>query len=168
MRTTPALAISTLLVLAPSVFAVNVTREELNIAPTACQPALPIYAESLRTRPVAIQNEGTSTAFVTCGLRGVKGNVRSATRVGIYLRNNTSAAKTVNCTLVDAGTNMNNPAQQVRSFPLTANQVPTLYEWTAATHNGGQAYRYPAFSCMLPPGTGVSGVTRTFAEDVGQ
>ena len=40
----------------------------------ACQAALPAYEGLIRKRPMAIQNEGVSTAFVTCApvtLQGV-------------------------------------------------------------------------------------------------
>lgn len=158
--------LAVLIAVSPPVLAVNVIRDELNLAATACQPALPAYAGVLRTRPVAIQNEGDASAFVTCGLRGVKGNVRSVRRAGVYLRNNAATPKTVSCTLVDTGVNMNNPTYLVRSTVLAANQIPTLVEWTSAD-NGGTAFRYPAFSCVLPPGTGISAVSRVHAEDVG-
>lgn len=166
MKTTHLSCFAVLLALSPPVLAVDAIREELNLASTACQPALPAYAGTLRTRPVGMHNEGHDTAFVTCGLRGRKGNVRSVRRAGVYLRNDTASAKTVSCTLVDAGVNMNNPTYLVRSIPLAANQVPTLFEWTTAD-NGGAAFRYPAFSCRLPPGTGISAVSRVHAEDVG-
>ena len=44
-------------------------------APTAaavdrCQPALPTFDGSIRKRPKAVQNEGTSIAFITCGFSG--------------------------------------------------------------------------------------------------
>lgn len=103
---------------------------------------------------------------MTCGLRSIRGNARFARSAGLYLRNNSAGQRIVTCTLVDAGPQMNAPSQLTQRITLAPNQEPTLTLWTMQD-NGGLAYRYPAFSCMLPPGTGVSGVTRTFAEDVG-
>lgn len=153
---------------APAALAVTTARSEMTLAPAACQPALPLYATQIRTRPMAAQNEGTKDAFVTCGMRGVLNNVRYIQQAGVMLRNNSARSISVRCTLVDAGVDLNTPTYYTRTVQLAANSAGTQIVWTAALHNSGLSFRYPAVSCLLPPGAGISGVTRRYMEEVGQ
>lgn len=141
------------------------------IAPTAaavdrCQPALPAYDGNIRKRPKAVQNEGTATAFVTCGFSG---DNFSALDNGIYyaavlLVNNTASPLEVTCTLVPG-----RHATVVGGFlPLTTTVNP-------GDPNAGLGWHYPdyddgrfgvtaAVSCALPPGAGISEVLNYFTD----
>ena len=77
--------------------------------PGLCQGALPQFAGTLRARPMALANEGTTTAFATCvlpGFRYARGNPNNlgGQIVGphVYLLNSSGASATVSCTFVRA------------------------------------------------------------------
>jgi len=139
------------------------------VAPTAaavdrCQPALPTYEGSIRKRPKAVQNEGTTTAFVTCGFSG--DNFSSGAN-GIYyaavlLINNTDSPLQVTCTLVPG-----------RHATVVGGFLPKTSTIDPGDPNGGLGWHYPdyddgrfgvtaAVSCSLPPGAGISEVLSYF------
>lgn len=160
-------AFAALILAATAADAVTVPRTELTVAAAACQPAMGAFHAQIRARPVLMGNEGSSSAFVTCGLRSVRGDVRYIRGASVYLRNEAGAARTVQCTLVDAGPRLASPTYLTKSLTLAAGQDPTELGWQASD-NGDLRFRYPAISCALPPGTGISGVVRRFDEEVGQ
>lgn len=140
--------------------AVVVLRKEVLLAAENCQAALPAYDGNIRKRPLAIQNEGTDSAFVTCALKGAFAAAAINTRITVRVINGTTTPKTMACTLVD-GRNMalNAPVLRALSTVLAANGSAELV-WTSAA-NGGN-YIYPAMSCNLPPGTGIRSTSRTY------
>lgn len=60
MRILRVIGLSSPLSLTPAAFALEILRDELNLAPTACKPALPVYSDAIRPRPIAIQNKVTT------------------------------------------------------------------------------------------------------------
>jgi hypothetical protein len=127
----------------------------------SCQPALPAYEGKVRKRPLAMVNEGTSTAYVTCGLTSDENSPYSEwpgpRMVMIEVANyaGTSSA-TVNCTLVE-------PLGYY--YPLaievTAGTSSQSY-WLAYSLTEGQGFGQrwtfyrPAISCALPPQTQIN------------
>lgn len=160
------LALGTLALLAQPAPAATVTRNVLRMATLGCQSALPTFDTSIRKRPLAVQNEGTADAFLTCGLEGTFLAVPLSTSVGVKLRNNTASSVDVSCTLTDARTGLNTPIYFTRTVTLAANATDVDLSFTTADNNG-TAFIYPAFSCVLPPGTGISATTQSYPEDVG-
>ncbi len=160
------LTLATLAGLASPAQAVSVTRNVLRMATLGCQSALPTFDTSIRKRPLALQNEGTADAFVTCGLEGTFLAAPLSTSVAVKLRNNTAASVDVSCTLTDAGPGLHNPTYFTKTVTLAANAVDVDLGFTSAD-NGGNAFIYPAFSCALPPGIGIAATTQSYPEDVG-
>jgi hypothetical protein len=65
-----------------------------------CQAALPSYEGQIRKRPLAIQNEGTAAAFITCSPSSLQYVPMQDFGHGVFLANNSAASVTVNCTAV--------------------------------------------------------------------
>ncbi len=42
---------------------------DAHTAPKNCQPALPLDDAAVRKKPLAVQNEGIATAFITCSFK---------------------------------------------------------------------------------------------------
>ena len=60
-----------LLAFGPSVgHAATVQRSTIQSAVMACQASTPTFDASLRKKPIGVDNVGTGTAYVTCGMTG--------------------------------------------------------------------------------------------------
>jgi len=131
--------------------------------PTAyCQTALPVFDGNIRKRPLAVQNEGTGPAFVTCSYPSPEGRTpgnSSTTRVWQYVLNNSDSPVTINCTGV-ASTNNHAGAQYVvKSLVVDPGAGEQVINWYAADFEGSPTV-FPnqgifSVSCSLPPGAGV-------------
>lgn len=147
--------------------AATISRSIINLSTKACQAALPAFDGLIRKRPLAIQNEGTSTAFITCAFDGVfGGGTPYNTFVAVVVRNNGADAATVTCTLVDAKTSLNNPIFITKSLVLAGGAVGQDIAFSTAD-NGGVGYIYPALSCSIPAGVGISATAQVFVEEIG-
>ncbi len=124
-------------------------------AANACQGALPAFAGTLRARPLAIGNEGTSNAFVTCGLVGTEPNRgKVITRVFVRLGNDPegSSSISVTCTLVHGFGGSAVDAVYVPKTVTVAAGSTNQIEFTPADLGAGATLRYPQISCALPQG----------------
>lgn len=93
---TSALLVPLVLAIAPAAHAQDsITRQN---AAGMCQGALPQFAGTLRARPLALANEGTSDAFVTCSLVGENG--RRYQFINPLFTNRGGATAVVECTVV--------------------------------------------------------------------
>ncbi len=141
-----------------------VDRTETVMPAENCQPALPAYDGSIRKRPLAVQNEGGAIAFVTCGMKGAFAARPINRMVTITLVNTTPTPVAATCTLVDG----RDLALSTPVFiPLTRTlspAMPSTYFWSPA-NNGGANFIYPALSCGLPPGIGISSSARVYQYD---
>lgn len=131
------------------------------ITPAAgsCKSALPIFDGNIRTRPRAVQNEGTAPAFVTCAQQADNGDL--ATGVSIYLLNTGPAAVDVTCTLV---VGMNSPSYYTATLTLPAasyGSPMTFADLDPVTLDGNGS----SYSCQLPPGAGVSRLHLNVADE---
>lgn len=133
----------------------------ITLAAGACQTALPVFDGVVRKRPLAVQNEGSTTTFVTCGLSGKFGGSGPSTTILVALTNNSSGPATVNCTLVDGRSGISNPIYLPKSVTLSANMPIFEMIWTVADNEGAR-FTFPAISCSLPPGTGIKAVGQQF------
>lgn len=157
------LTIGTLFVAGPA-HAVDVSRLEIINPLNACQGALPTFEGSLRKRPRGFINEGTDTAFVSCGFPAEGGvGVNKTTQINVEFRNEGTETQTVSCTAVDT---QSPPKFSVKSKTVASGSVGEI-AWLAAD-NGGVNYRYPAVSCALPTGMLIQYVDRFYSENVGQ
>lgn len=154
-------AIAAGVAVAPIASAAIVDRTETVMPAENCQPALPAYDGNIRKRPLAVQNEGTSVAFVTCAMKGAFAARPINSAVAITLVNTTAAPVSATCTLVD-GRDLALSTPVFLSLTRTlSTSLPTVFEWTA-TSNGGSNFIYPALSCGLPPGIGISSTRRVY------
>lgn len=137
------------------------TDSQATMAAGACQSALPVFDGVIRKRPLAVQNEGDSTSFVTCGLDGKLFPAEETSTVAIALTNVSDAEVLVNCTLVDGRSGFADPVYLPRSLAIAGGTTLATINWTAED-NGGVNFVYPAISCSLPPGAGIAAVGREF------
>ena len=132
------------------------------MAAGTCQSALPVFDGVIRKRPLAVQNEGDSSAFITCGMEGVLNASAVTSEVTMALTNTADVEVIVNCTLVDGRAGFSNPVYLVNSIKIAPNAPLGILTWAAAD-NGGDNFVYPAISCALPPGAGIIAVGREIA-----
>lgn len=138
-----------------------------------CQGALPQFAGTLRARPLAIVNEGESTAFVTCALphaeiTAATGNevAETASEVTLTVANTGTGNLTVSCSMVSGnGFGSSNSRSSTKSRQLGSNGSFEL-TWTSADVSN-TAIVAPNFSCQLPPGAAITRVSKTFLRNVG-
>lgn len=145
-------------------------RTTIATAVALCQPALPVFDGNIRKRPLAVQNEGTSNAFVSCGLiEDVSGYSSGAKTVAAYLVNTGTTSATINCTLVSGnGRHGDSVLYFPKSATISAGDNSSLIFWSAAADNGGVNFdQVVSVSCQLPPGTGVMQLTNAQDVDVG-
>lgn len=160
---------ATLAMASPSAVAATQARAFVQNGTGACQPALPVYAGIIRARPLAIQNEATSAAYLNCSLQGTQYSpvgARSITDVFVGLINNTGADVSVTCSTIDGLAKIT--SSYISSKTIS---VPTGYwaelHWTAADNNSQNWLFSANVQCLLPPGIGVSYVSSLYSEDVG-
>ena len=119
----------------------------------SCQASLATYEAGLRKRPLAIQNEGTTNAFLTCSSQGGFNPVAVDSAV-VIVRNLNASTVDISCTLVDG------PLPGVASyFTKTISLPPDLFgvvgwepsEYGLTTFSGSEN-----FSCKVPPGVEVN------------
>lgn len=134
-------------------------------ATAVCQSALPAFDGLIRKRPLAVQNEGTGTAFVTCSFIGNNATTR---RLSLYFINNSAAAQNVSCTMVD-GFDTGSTNFGTKSVSVVANRANQAnIAWDAATDNANVNYSdLVNVSCQLPPGTGINDTYNYYPQDVG-
>jgi hypothetical protein len=168
-RFTAGLALAgTLLALAlPAAHAATVQRSVIQSAVMACQASTPAFDASLRKKPIGVDNVGTGTAYVTCGLGGDAGGTPTSTWVGVVLRNPVPFAASVTCTLVDAGSDLNSPKYLTKSVFMPPFYAGEDLYFDSAADNGNVAFTAPAISCALPAGAGVAATSRQYPEDIG-
>lgn len=135
----------------------------------SCAPALPTYEGVIRKRPLAIQNEGASSAFVSCSLTTsfVYATAGSSEAVYLGFTNSSSGSSSVTCTLVDIGFGASAPTYRTKTFSVQANGSREV-QWNAANDNGGVPFRTsPNISCNLTPGIGITYTASLSADQVG-
>lgn len=132
---------------------------------SACTGALPTYEGALRKRPLAIVNEGTANAFVTCSLPVEEKNASFPMLGYLKVQNTSGVAVTIECSLV-AGAQWEGSVVQPKSIPMSGNGA-LLVSWTPAEGATYLPRRTVNFSCLLPPGTGIAYAGKRYMEDVG-
>ena len=149
--------------------AAPLTHTENHTGSSVCDPALPIYALSLRERPAAIDNAGPFAAFVTCALhgQGTGANVitgHGAKSVAVYFTNGGGTDRTASCTASEALSPTG--GSTTRSIPVPAGSTQQSIRFTDLDVSpSNNAWRTPALSCSLPPGVGISTIWYVFDEE---
>lgn len=148
----------TLTLCAPAL-AVDKSVEVSGNATAICQGALPSFEGSIRKRPLAVQNEGTTNAFVTCSFVTMydRNDQAAVSYFGVYLSNAATVARTVTCTGV-AGYNTN-PSNQYLSKTVTVapgGQLQTQLIFGIADNGNVGFLPVVSVSCNLPAGVGIN------------
>ena len=148
--------------------AATILRNNLIQAVASCQGNLPNSEGSLRKRPLAVANEGTTSAFVTCGFQDINNNPSGTQSVTVYFINNSAADVTVNCTLVNGILNaaLFDITYLPKSIVVTAGNVNAV-GWSAGADNEGTNFVAPSLSCALPGKTDLSLINHVFPEEIG-
>lgn len=133
-------------------------------APAHCQGALPNFDASLRKRPLGLQNEGPTNAFVTCAIP-TQGRVQA---LEMYASSHNGTATPVTCTMVTGykgGDNFYVP----KTLTTSDTGGWTGFYWSASDFeaDGDIPSSYIAVSCNLAPGTGLNDFWLYSAESVG-
>jgi len=131
----------------------------------ACQAALPNYEGQIRKRPLAIQNEGDASAFLTCSPVSLQGNAVHASGHELVLVNVTATARQVNCTGVSGP--QSGATYMPKSVAVPGNGSASM-NWTEADGVGAMNLETMNMSCNIPPGIGVRTVYTRQLVDVGQ
>ncbi len=152
------------LTLSSQVSAATALRNHFSHGTANCQSALPVFDGNIRKRPMAVANEGSSTAFITCDSENNEESFGGMQEVGVYFTNRSGAnGLTVSCTLV-------NGVYSGTFFPKPTAAIPAggygFITWTAAD-NGGAKFVAPAVSCGLPAGVELNYVNFVYPEEVG-
>lgn len=132
-----------------------------------CQGALPSFEGSFRKRPLAIANEGTSNAFLSCTLPLDQTAVQGNTAVAVGLVNRSNALVAVACTFVD-GTVPEllggvPPTLYPKNIAVAAGEGVSLI-WQAAEYDLEAFSKIASVSCALPPGVELAGMATAFTE----
>lgn len=135
---------------------VGVDRTERSNAPGVCQAARPDFTSGLRARPLALQNEGAGTAFVTCSIDGGDGpGGKMINLVEVELANATGSPLQVACTLVDGYGRSATYLSLSATVPGSGNGVATLVFDPSMLPEAPAWFLLPNLSCALPPGAAI-------------
>lgn len=113
-----------------------------------CQGALPAFDTQIRKRPLAVRNEGTQGAFVSCSLAGIDGEVHRS--VEIVFTNSTAATAQINCTVVSGRTLGPAPQYYTRTVSAPAGLFAGIVHYFDTAVDPANMINV---SCQLPPGT---------------
>jgi hypothetical protein len=136
-----------------------------------CQGALPNFEGSFRKRPLGISNEGSASAFLTCGLSSqYDSSTGGVDEIVLYVTNRNAPNTDMSCTLVDGYVDATIGFTDF--FPQTINVVGLTYgmfDWTASGSGGTNdpVFGYPAISCNVPANFEVNIEAHAFSEEVG-
>lgn len=138
------------------VSAIFVDRVSTANAVGRCQGALPNYEGAIRKRPLALQNEGSTSVFVTCAFLSDQTNL-AVNDFGLYARTTTGIATTLNCTAV-VGYDTGTVEYSAKSTELPASGEQESIFWDNADFpESGISPSLPVtISCALPAGAGLN------------
>lgn len=158
---------------APGAEAALVERIEYFNASAHCQAALPAYDGMIRKRPLAVVNEDTRTAFVTCALP-TPGRIAL---LQVFASNKGATAVQLTCTAISGieGEGSSYRVPRTVTLPATGERVQ-MFWW--GTYYGGPLASpagepnffigpYLAVSCTLPASTSLNNFILTYSEEIG-
>jgi len=136
-----------------------------------CQAALPVYDGQIRKRPKAIQNEGSSPAFVTCSwtAQGQLGeNPGNPTAFAMFFSVNDGQPDHVTCIAVLGMQGQTIPTYTRGTDLHSAGGVRQLV-WYPEDFGGSGEFRSALInvSCLLNPGVGINASQLSFKEEIG-
>jgi len=117
-----------------------------------CKSALPVFDGNIRSRPLALANEGTANAFVSCSM--LDNWLDDVQLVSVNVRNNGASTVSASCTYISG------MATDAEFFPKTrtlAAGQSTSFVWSPMIDHNNQPFDAQVnFSCSLPPGVEIS------------
>jgi hypothetical protein len=126
----------------------------------SCSGTLPAYQTQLRARPLALKNEGSSAAFVSCSFESGYA-FSSGKDFGAYIINTGASDADVSCTGVD-GLDATLAAAFMAPAPVFVSKSATIPAGGAASLFFFVPADFPTLTgfngmtCLLPPGVGIS------------
>ena len=135
---------------------------------TACQLSIPTIDTSVRPRATGFRNEGTTSAFVICGLPSPDGDF---TGVFMVVQTLDGADHVVTCTGVN-GLGSMAPLYATRSVSTGTNNNSIHLQWAASDFGGQVGENFPengffSATCTLPAQVAITAVYAYYDEDVG-
>lgn len=144
----------------------SIIQSQVMLSADNCQAALPAFDGNIRKRPMAMQNEGASAAFITCAFKGLPWDPRTVGNdvLGVALSTQTAQTVSVTCTLAN-GTRAADAGYVTKTktvYPGIAN----LLLWTPPEFgfSYGTGLDFAAMSCSLPPGASILYTLRRYEE----
>lgn len=143
---------------------------QVNSNPTGlCQGALPSFDTSLRKRPLAVKNEGSSDAFVTCSFTTLQQQSGSnsvlapdvVSYFGAFFANSGSVDQTVSCTAVVGYENDPDVLYISKQALVKAGNVPGGSDdgflfFYPEDADQTRFYQMVSMSCRLPAGVAIN------------
>ncbi|MBB6599243.1 hypothetical protein [Luteimonas sp. MC1825] len=123
-----------------------------------CQGALPAFETAIRKRPLAIQNEGNASSYITCGFEFDAGAAidNSAILLDTYFTNTTTAPVSLTCTAVTGWQTGANEFVSRTEVIAPGAQSEDMFWYADDFVGGGMASGLVAISCNLPVGVGIN------------
>jgi len=152
--------------------AAELARVDVQGATGMCKAATSAFAAGTRYRPLAVANESSSNAFVTCNWQGDDrtGSVRAAKRLSVVVSNFHTAPQSVTCTLVNGhqtgGLTFASYVAKTVSIPAGGFAELAWVPGEVANSKPSGIDR-PSLSCSLPPQAALQHTRREYNEDVG-
>ncbi len=154
------------LMASPASQAVTLSRASTGNAPGRCQGALPGFAGTIRMRPLAAANIGTSSVFVTCVWLSDQTNA-SVGSAGLYARTTGGVDVTLSCT-ASVGYATSTVLYSTKAVTLLADASQSSIYWDGNDFGGTIDPGQPvAVSCQLPASSELNDMYFNYMEDVG-
>lgn len=131
-----------------------------------CQSALPVFDTQIRKRPLGVNNEGGSNAFVSCSIP-IGYNPESVDNGVVIVTNRNAEAVIVSCTLVDGVIAEIGIPDLPAFYPQTVAALPgviTPIVWDPADHGLESFHSYQNYSCNLPSGVEINLVGNDYTD----
>jgi hypothetical protein len=161
-----ALIATACLMASPSANAVTVNRYSTGNASARCQGALPGFAGTIRMRPLAAANIGSSPVFVSCGWLSDQSNT-SVDSMGLYARTSGGVDVSLSCT-ASVGYATGSVLYSTKAVTLLADGSQDSIYWYGSDFGGSIDPVEPlSVSCQLPAGAELNDMYFNYQEDVG-
>lgn len=124
-----------------------------------CNGALPGYEGALRKRALAIANEGTASAFVSCSVATNEADSTGNVGFAVYATNRGAEPQVLSCTFIDGVTaelavlrpSLVAAVYRPKILAISPGQANVLL-WTPDEFGLKRFTAYGSVSCSLPPG----------------
>src|SRR5690606_4917118 len=134
--------------------------QDIQNATGICQAALPVFDGQIRKRPLAIGNEGEASACGSCSLRSeyLGGGLGDSIGLQVLVTNQAAGTSTINCTMVAGWEFGDTPPLYVSMSAVVApGRSSNMYFYST------EGFQNPLnLSCMLPPGTRITSIIRSW------